>query len=324
MAGAFDIVMDSRKELVKKMSKMMKDGYIFTAPEWNSEALRPYNPISSVTYKGGNRLRLMAAAVENQYKDPRWMTARQMAKAGYERKPGAKGILCEKWIFEKKIKQLNEDGVEETVIQEINPPRVSFFVVYNAEQISGFPELTHSMTGTSEVLKISDDFMNLSECPIIEVAQTSAYYDYQADKIVLPPREFFKDEISFAKTGIHEMAHSTGHKTRLDRDMLYPFGSEGYAREELRAEIGALFIEADLGIYLEAEHYQDHSNYLASWIKVLRDDTNELFRACSDAEKISQYLMGRYRERYPVPEIEAIQLKEIDDLQYHKKMGHCR
>lgn len=324
MAGAFNIVMDSRRALVEKVLDMMKAGYVFTAPEWNRQALRPYNPISAVTYKGGNRLRLMTAAIELGYRDPRWMTARQMALAGYEKRPGEKGILCEKWIFERKIKQLNEDGIEETVIKELNPPRVSFFVVYNAEQVAGFPELPNSICDDLDVLQITDDFMSISECPIIEAAQTDAYYDYNADRIVLPPREFFKDNISFAKTSIHEMSHSTGHKTRLNRDMCHPFGSEQYAREELRAEIGALFIESDLGIHLEGEHYQDHSNYLGSWMKVIKDDPNELFRACSDAEKINERLMVNYRKRYqiPEPEIERIPIEEIDVPQ--RKAGRSR
>lgn len=324
MAGAFDIVMNSRRALVEKILDMMKAGYVFTAPEWNRQALRSYNPISAITYKGGNRLRLMAAAIELGYRDPRWMTARQMALAGYEKRPGEKGILCEKWIFERKIKQLNEDGIEETVIKELNPPRVSFFVVYNAEQVMNFPSLDFQAVHDEETMQITERLIQASECPIIEVAQTDAYYDYEGDRIVLPPRDFFKDEVSFVKTSIHEMAHSTGHETRLNRDMHHPFGSEQYAREELRAEIGALFVEADLGIRLEAEHYQDHSNYLASWIKVLKDDPNEFFRACSDAEKINERLMGNYRKRYqiPEPEIERMPIKEMDVPQ--RKTGRHR
>lgn len=310
MASAFDIVMDSRKELVEKILNMMEKGYVLTAPEWNKQALCPYNPISAVTYKGGNRLKLMVAAIEKEYKDPRWMTARQMKMAGYQRKPGTEGILCEKWIFEKKIKQLNAEGIEETVIERMEPPRVSFFVVYNAEQVEGFPALKSQTVENERTMETLENLMKTSECPIIEAAQPLAYYEYATDKIVLPLRNFFKDEISFAKTTIHEMAHSTGHETRLNRDMNQPFGSPGYAREELRAELGALFLENDLGLNLGAEHYQDHSNYLASWIKALKDDPNELFRACSDAEKISQRLMGNYRARYPVPDMETIQIKE--------------
>lgn len=322
MATAFEIVMDSRRELVDKMLEMMKAGFVFTSPEWNSPALRPYNPVSVVTYKGGNRLRLMAAAVENGYKDPRWMTARQASLAGYKRSEGAQGILCEKWIFERKIRQLNPEGLEETVIERLEKPAVSFFVVYNAEQVPGFPKLTTSVAEDAEALRIADDFMSTSECPIIEAAQTDAYYSYRDDKIVLPPRTFFKDAVSFAKTGIHEMAHSTGHSTRLNRDMLHPFGSEPYAKEELRAEIAALFIEADIGIHLKGEHYQDHSNYLASWMDVLKNEPSELFRACSDAEKIDERLVKNYRARYPMPEIEKIPVREEKKIS-QKKMGRA-
>jgi antirestriction protein ArdC len=187
---------------------------------------------------------------------------------------------------------------------------VSFFVVYNAEQVKDFPPLEHSSVPDTEISEIVDTFKSTSECEIVEAAQPKAYYSYVEDKIILPPRLFFKDDISFAKTMFHEMAHSTGHKTRLDRDMMHPFGTPEYAKEELRAEIGALFVETDLGLCLAAEHYQDHSNYLASWIKMLQDDPNEFFRACGEAEKISQRLIGNYRERYPMPELEMLPEKK--------------
>ncbi|MGL6200846.1 MAG: zincin-like metallopeptidase domain-containing protein [Lachnospiraceae bacterium] len=103
----------------------------------------------------------------------------------------------------------------------------------------------------------------------------------------------FKDQESYYNTIFHEMGHSTGHYTRLNRD-LSGFGTEEYAKKELRDETGSMFIEADLGIYMSGEHFQDHSNYLLSWIKVLKDDPNELFRTCADAEKISEGLVDNY------------------------------
>ena len=90
------------------------------------------------------------------------------------------------------------------------------------------------------------------------------------------------------------MVHSTGHVTRLNRDMGGCFGSESYAKEELRAELGAMFLEADLGLQIKGEHFQDHSNYLKSWIQVLQEDYNELFRACSDAERAVKRIKERY------------------------------
>ena len=97
------------------------------------------------------------------------------------------------------------------------------------------------------------------------------------------------------------MSHSTGAPGRLNRKTCGPFGSEGYAKEELRAEIGALFTETDLGIHLAGEHYEDHSDYLRSWIGVIQNDYNEFFRACADAEKISERLVGNYTKKYELP-----------------------
>ena len=90
------------------------------------------------------------------------------------------------------------------------------------------------------------------------------------------------------------MCHSTGHSTRLNRNQTGEFGTPSYAREELIAELGSLFTETSLGFKIEGEHFNDHSNYLKSWIGALKDDYNELFRACSEAEKASNYLLERY------------------------------
>ena len=117
----------------------------------------------------------------------------------------------------------------------------------------------------------------------------------------MPLRSQFKDQTSFAKTLLHELSHMTGAPARLNRKFGGPFGSESYAKEELRAEIGALFTETDLGIPLSGEHYEDHSDYLRSWIGVIQNDYNEFFRACADAEKISDRLVGNYAKKYELP-----------------------
>ncbi|MGL6201478.1 MAG: ArdC family protein [Lachnospiraceae bacterium] len=294
MARAFDIVMESRKELVGKIIKMMEDGYHFTSPIWNHAALCPNNPISNVRYRGGNKLRLINAVLENGYKDPRWFTQKQLKKEGYSTKPGERGVLCEKWIFFKDVKVKNEIGEIIKKKEELEKPIASFFTVYNAEQTVVFPKLEISEPDQTEVNHIAEKFKSVSECPIIETGQPEAFYAPASDKIYIPLKGAFKDPESYYKTIFHEMSHSTGHNTRLNRDLSGSFGSEKYAKEELRAEIGAMFIEADLGIHMSGEHFQDHSNYLLSWIKVLKDDPNELFRACADAEKISERLVDNY------------------------------
>lgn len=312
MAGAFEIVMEHRRELVDKIIGMMKQGQFFNNPEkWNRDALRPQNPLSLVKYRGGNRLRLMQTVIEKGYTDPRWATLRQYKEKGYYPRRGEHGILCEKWIFTKEKTIKNEQGENEKVIEELERPQVSYFKVFNAQQIEDFPKYQPQEFPENALTGLIKDFISASECPIQELAQERAFYSPSADRIVLPLREHFKDEISFAKTVIHEMGHSTGHPSRLNRSMSGFFGSPEYAREELRAEIGALFIEADLGIQLNGEHYEDHSDYLKSWIYALEQDYNELFRACADAEKIAERLIGNYTRKFD--QTLGIQMDEIVD-----------
>jgi antirestriction protein ArdC len=100
------------------------------------------------------------------------------------------------------------------------------------------------------------------------------------------------------------------------------FGSAEYAKEELRAEIGALFTEADLGISLKGEHYEDHSDYLRSWIGVLENDYNEFFRACADAEQIAKRLVGNYTKKYELKmEVEGLPEQDVLVTEPEKRMS---
>ena len=280
MAGAFEVVMNERKALVDKIIGMMQQGYFFNKEEWNRASLRPQNPLSNVKYKGGNRLRLMAMVIENGYTDPRWATARQYSQKGYFIKKGEHGVLCEKWIFEKQKK------------------------------VKDFPKFSKGEYEEPDMDRMIDQIISTSECPIHEIAQDRSFYSPSTDEIFLPLRSQFKDQTSFAKTVLHEMSHSTGAASRLNRPFHGVFGSEGYAKEELRAEIGALFTETDLGIHLAGEHYEDHSDYLRSWVSVIKNDYNEFFRACADAEKISERLVGNYAKKYELPFAEHEEVPE--------------
>lgn len=311
MPGAFEIVMEERKALVDKIIGMMKQGYFFNQEEWDREALRPQNPLSKVQYKGGNRMRLMAMVMEKGYTDPRWATAKQYAQKGYYIKKGEHGIICEKWIFEKQKRVKDEHGNMVFETEELTRPQVSYFRVFNAEQVQDFPKFTTGEYPEPEMDKLIDQIITTSECPIHEIAQERSFYSPATDEITLPLRTEFKDQTSFAKTLLHEMSHSTGNPKRLNRPLHGMFGSEDYAKEELRAEIGALFTEADLGIHLTGEHYEDHSDYLKSWIGVIQNDYNEFFRACTDAEKISERLVGNYTKKYELPS--PIASEEIPD-----------
>jgi antirestriction protein ArdC len=116
-----------------------------------------------------------------------------------------------------------------------------------------------------------------------------AFYRPSTDSIVLPSFETFRDAESFYATLAHECCHWTSASSRLDRDFgSKHFGSEGYAMEELVAELGAAFLCADLDLTLEPR--EDHAAYIATWLEVLKADNRAIFTAASHAQRAADYL----------------------------------
>lgn len=322
MPSAFSIVMEHRQELVEKVITMMKkDGFFNNAWEWDRAMFRPHNPLSDIYYKGGNRFRLMLEMYDKGYEDPRWATYKQYKENGFYPKKGEEGILCEKWIFTKEKIVLNEKNEKVKVIEDLEIPQVSYFKVFNAAQIQDFPVMSFPIKEDTEIFQFADRLIETSECPVLEMPQSRAYYSPGMDQIVLPLRNLFKDDVSFAKTLLHEMGHSTGHSTRINREMGSKLEVEKYGKEELRAELGARFAEADFGIQLKGEHYEDHSDYLKSWISALQNDYNEFFRACADAEKIAERLVKNYTKKY---ELENNKIISKNDIMIEREVQRIR
>lgn len=308
MNKTYDIVMANRQEIVDKLIAQMEKGYASTRAAWNSVGTgRPYNPVSDAVYRGGNRFRLMIAAEAYGFKDSRWMTFKQASENNYQIAPKAQGVLLEKWIFYKDMPKLDEnnkpvigvDGKPETERINLEKPVVNYFRVFNGEQIIGLPELQRKELTEDYYSKTAETFEHSSKCPVSYERQDGAYYSPAEDKIHLPPREAFKNNETRLSVLLHEMAHSTGHESRLNRPIKNTFGNIEYAKEELNAELSSVFLESELGIKMDSdsEMLKDHSNYVKSWISVLKDNPNELFVACANAEQITGFLMENYEKQ---------------------------
>jgi antirestriction protein ArdC len=137
-----------------------------------------------------------------------------------------------------------------------------------------------------------------------------AFYRPATDRIHLPGRESFPSADAYFSTALHELGHATGHPSRLGRDLAHPFGSEGYAKEELRAEIASLIMGDELGI---GHDPGQHAAYVGSWIKILKDDPKEILRASRDAEQIHRYVTALEKGRV-LPEQEVTHKDTIDRL----------
>ena len=136
----------------------------------------------------------------------------------------------------------------------------------------------------------------------------------------MPERGQFPSADNYYATALHELGHWTGHPSRLDRDLSNPFGSEGYAKEELRAEISSMILGNELGI---GHDPGQHVAYVGSWIKVLQEDPLEIFRAAADAEKIQAFVLAFEQQQVQDHQVDTAQLgQEQAEVLAHIQEAH--
>ena len=173
-----------------------------------------------------------------------------------------------------------------------------YYCVFNGDVIEGIPEREKhevDQSGKNSRAEGILQYWNDNEAKII-YGGSEAFYRPSTDKIHLPERNDFVDMPEFYSTALHEVGHSTGHETRLNRDLSGGFGSDKYAEEELRAEIASMFIEQDLEIETSEKHIENNSAYIQAWHDKIKEDPNILFRAIADAEKICKFVMAKESE----------------------------
>lgn len=306
------------EEVAGRIIEQLRQGTAPWQKPWKPGELRlPYNAATGKEYRGMNTIWLHMQG----YDDPRWMTYKQAEAAGAQVRKGSRGTRIIYWKFHDEQPMtdaqgrpvLDDEGKPRKVRVELERPRVFTAVVFNAQQIDGLPPMEAKPIGPEpERHARAEAILSNSGAKIAHVEGDRAFYRPSTDSITLPARHQFGSADAYYATALHELGHWTGHESRLNRDLSHPFGSEGYAREELRAEIASLM----LGERLEIGHDPgQHAAYVASWIKVLEDDPREIFRAAADAEKINSYVMAfeleRAREQQQSTEAEAPAAVEI-------------
>ncbi|WP_027712564.1 ArdC family protein [Dickeya chrysanthemi] len=241
----------------------------------------PSNFATGIAYSGMNIMLLWCSASEQGFGDSRWMTYKQAQAVGGQVRKGEHGTTA---IFYTTLEKESEDGEIDHI------PMLKAFTVFNVEQIDGLPLTTDVVNPaeTFEPLPQAENLLRRSGACIVEKGQ-NAFFKPSTDEIWLPERHLFSDAANFYATGLHELVHWSGAKNRLNREMKGKFGSEGYAFEELIAELGSAFLMADLGIIGEVQH----ESYIASWLKALKNDKRYIFKAASAASKAHRYLMDK-------------------------------
>ena len=243
-----------------------------------------------VPYRGLNAINLSSQALLQGYQDNRWYTFNGAIAEGGKVKKGEKATQIHYWQFSKHEK--DEQGTEKEI--KLERPIFRTFYVFNAEQIEGLPERKfniHLMTDFERHTRAEAILSNSGvaiEHTAIEKGYFSAHYTPSTDTITLPQRELFNSESEYYATALHELAHATGHESRLNRPLNTNYGSYEYAKEELRAEIASMFIGEELQI---GHDPANHHAYLQHWVDIIKNDPKEFFKATADADKITQYIM---------------------------------
>ncbi len=281
--------MDFRQEITDKIIAAIESGTAPWQKPWTvPDGLNPTNPVTGTKYRGVNHILLAMAG----YGDDRWMTFKQASDKGYKIKKGAKGHKVIKYVELNRKEEDEEDEYKHMVMKQ--------FIVFNGEDIEGLPprEKPTSQDGVERVFKdegrVESLLQALTQQTGLEFVSggNRAFYRPSTDSLHMPPKVAFTTETGYYSTLLHEAGHSTMHEKRLNRKegMEGRFGSAAYAMEELRAEIASCFLCAELGIPLTQEHIDSHAAYVGSWLEALKKDKNEIFKASSDANKITDYL----------------------------------
>lgn len=294
---------DFRQDLTNEIARLVEEGVAPWQKPWHADQasayLRlPHNASTGRAYRGGNSIYLMTKAQSLGSDDPRWCTFKQAEAEGWRIKKGSKGTTVEYWQFDKEEKHRDPTtGKEENRRVKLEIPRVFYATVFHASQVEGMPALApiERLDGWDAVGE-AERILAGSGARILHDQTDRAFYSSTLDQVHLPPKGAFDEALDYYEVALHELAHWSGHSSRLNRDLSGEFGSESYAREELRAQMASLYLSAELGVPFNPER---HAAYQSSWVAALKADKNEIFRAARDAEIIADHIkdLARAKDR---------------------------
>jgi antirestriction protein ArdC len=295
--------LDVYSRVTNKIIADLEQGVRTWMRPWSAEhaACKVVRPLrhNGIPYKGINVVMLWSASQLKGYSCPLWLTFKQALEVGGHVK---KGETAELVVYADRMTRTETDARGTEVEREI--PFLKGYTVFNAEQCEGLPaQYTAQPAATAlppqQRIEIADKFFAATGADIRH-GGTRAFYAQKPDYVQMPPFETFRDAESYAATLAHELTHWTKHDSRLTRDMgRKVWGDEGYAREELVAELGSAFLCADLGITPEVR--EDHAAYIASWLDVLKQDKRFIFSAASHAQRAADFLHGLQPQKAEAP-----------------------
>ena len=295
-----------RKEMAEAFAHVLEEKGLSWKKEWRGTGGGvPHNAITKANYRGSNAFWLRLVSAMKGYQDPRWVTMVQIMdndgkyhpKQKWHLKAGSKATYVEYWypfdLKEKKaltweqFKEELKNGRREDEFKL----STRYTPVFNACDVEGMPalpdpELYEDISMDELVTKLSEGM----GVPIYLDGGDEAYYSPYKDEIHLPTPGSFENTYAFNATALHELSHSTGHPSRLNRPQSSFFGTSQYAYEELVAEMCSCFMGYGLDAEASSKHLENHKAYVQSWIRAIREKPETLIKAIKDAQGAANYM----------------------------------
>lgn len=268
----------------------LEDGTVPWRRPWIASADAHRNPVSKTLYRGINPFLLEMTAQAAGYSDPRWITFKQSKTLGGSVRKGEKHTLV---IFWKILRSKDEATGKERAI-----PLLRYYRVFNVAQCDDIRLAPLPKLEPFDPIERAESVIDaMPSAPPIGYGGNQAFYSPLFDSVQMPKREQFTSPDGFYHTLFHELAHSTGHESRLAREEIV--GREdpdAYAKEELTAELAAAMLCGTCGLDVP-ERVEQSAAYVKSWLRHLQNDPKMVISAGARAQRAADYIRNISREQ---------------------------
>lgn len=287
-------------EITDKIIAELEIGRVPWVQPWGTAAAKvplamPKNAATSRHYSGINVLILWGAVIERGFAGQRWLTFRQALALGGHVRKGERGttvVYADRFVPIDEKRRATETGEEAQAV-----PFLKRFTVFNLDQCDGLASdiATAAPPPPPGMIEPTVEALIKATGVDFRIGGNRAFYAPVEDYVQVPPPAAYFEPINWHRTALHELGHASGHSSRLNRDLSGSCGTRKYAFEELIAELCAAFSCASLGIVPTVRH----TDYIGSWLEVLREDNRAVVRAASQASKAADYLLAFLPELTP-------------------------
>ena len=278
--------------VTEKIIEQLEHGTVPWHKPWTNAGM-PTNLISKKAYRGINLMLLSMLGYEQNF----FLTFKQQQEIKGSVKKDEKPHMVAYWNFPDR----KEDGEQpEQEERESKKAILRYYLVYNVSQCTGIDDKIPPVTVREAQPLVACDAIvsGMPNPPTIKHKEARAYYSPLADLVNMPKQSTFESDESYYATLFHELVHSTGHHSRLDRFGLIQMseisdGKHAYSFEELIAEIGSSYLQCYAGI---SSQFEQSAAYVAGWLQVLKNDHRFVISASSAAQKAVDYILGAVGE----------------------------